>query len=300
MAEIFRKYLDEQENAQKDQTDWGISVLTVGHNIHKAKANYPDKSHPNSHYFNWEKGRVLKEFQLVYISNGNGIFESETSGTSVVDAGTAFLLFPGVWHRYKPSNETGWEEFWVGYRGTYVDHLMSQPCFKPMDPFIKIGLSAELLNVFIKLIDTVKYEGVAYRQFSSSLITQLLAIVYASAINSDAHRQNQNKIIHQARFRLHENVDKAINLEHLAKELGVSYAWFRRVFKEIMGVSPGQYHINLRVEKACELLKETDLTAAEIAFHLGFESEFYFSRIFKKKMGLPPKKYRVSLNPRTT
>src|SRR5207244_2821862 len=134
-----------------------------------------------------------------------------------------------------------------------------------------------------------KYEGVAYRQFSSSLISQLLAIVYASAINSDAHRQSQNKLIHQARFRIHENIDKNINLEHVAKELGVSYPWFRRVFKEVMGVSPGQYHINLRVEKACELLKETNLTAAEIAFHLGFESEFYFSRIFKKKVGLPPK-----------
>jgi AraC-like DNA-binding protein len=293
MAEIYRKYLNEREDELEDQTDWGISVLTVGHNIHKAKTSYPDKSHPNSHYFNWEKGRVLKEFQLVYISNGNGIFESETSGTTIVEAGTAFLLFPGIWHRYRPSEESGWEEFWVGYRGSYVDYLMGQPCFKPASPFINIGLSAELMSVFIKLIETIKYEGVAYRQFSSCLISQLLAIVYASAINSDAHRQNQNKLIHEARFRIHENIDKNINLEQVAKELGVSYPWFRRVFKEVMGVSPGQYHLNLRVEKACTLLKETDLTAAEVAFHLGFESEFYFSRIFKKKTGLPPKKYRV-------
>lgn len=295
MAEIYRKYLKSPEDALEDQTDWGISVLTVGHNIHKAKTSYPDRSHPNSHYFNWEKGRTLKEFQLVYISNGNGIFESEMSGSTIVEAGTAFLLFPGVWHRYRPSAETGWEEFWVGYQGSYVNHLMGQPCFKPAAPFIQIGLNAELMSVFVKLIETVKYEGVAYRQFSSCLISQLLAIVYASAINSDAHRQNQNKIIHQARFRIHENIDKNINLEQLAEEQGVSYPWFRRVFKEIMGVSPGQYHINLRVEKACTLLRETDLTAAEIAFHLGFESEFYFSRIFKKKVGLPPKKYRLSL-----
>ena len=299
MPEIYRKYLNEGEHGAEDQTDWGISVLTVGHNIHKANTHYPDKSHPNSYYFNWEEGRTLKEFQLVYISNGNGIFESELSGTTRVEAGTAFLLFPGVWHRFRPSEETGWEEFWVGYRGSYVDYLMAQPCFKPAAPFIQIGMSAELMSVFIKLIETVKYEGVAYRQFSSCLISQLLAIVYASAINSDAQRQNQNKIIHQARFRIHENVDKNINLEQLAKDLGVSYPWFRRVFKEIMGVSPGQYHINLRVEKACTLLKETDLTVAEIAFHLGFESEFYFSRIFKKKVGLPPKKYKLSISPNT-
>ncbi|HKZ38465.1 MAG TPA: AraC family transcriptional regulator [Chryseolinea sp.] len=295
MAEIYRKYLSEQEDKLEDQTDWGISVLTVGHNIHKAKTIYPDKSHPNSYYFDWEKGRILNEFQLVYISNGNGVFESETSGTTIVEAGTAFLLFPGIWHRYKPSEETGWEEFWVGYQGAYVNYLMKQTCFKTTSPFVHIGQNAELMSVFIKLIETVKYEGVAYRQFSSCLISQLLAIVYASAINSDAHRQNQNKLIHQARFKIHENLDKNINLEQVAKELGVSYPWFRRVFKAIIGVAPGQYHLNLRVEKACSLLKETDLTVGEIAFHLGFESEFYFSRIFKKKVGLPPKKYRFNV-----
>jgi len=90
MAEIYRKYLSEQEDKLEDQTDWGISVLTVGHNIHKAKTIYPDKSHPNSYYFDWEKGRILNEFQLVYISNGNGVFGIRN-----------------VWH----NNRWGWNRF---------------------------------------------------------------------------------------------------------------------------------------------------------------------------------------------
>ena len=147
---------------------------------------------------------------------------------------------------------------------------MRQACFKATSPFVHIGQNAELMSVFIKLIETVKYEGVAYRQFSSCLISQLLAIVYASAINSDAHRQNQNKLIHQARFKIHENLDKNINLEQVAKELGVSYPWFRRVFKEIIGVAPGQYHLNLCVERACTMTSRNRSYSRRNCFSPGF------------------------------
>jgi AraC-like DNA-binding protein len=169
---------------------------------------------------------------------------------------------------------------------------MRQNCFKSSSPFIHIGQSSELLNVFIRLIETVKYEGIAYRQLAACLITQLLGLTYASAIMTDTDRISKNKIIHSARFKLHEMINSAVDLETIARELNMSYPLFRKSFKEIVGVSPGQYHLGIRIDKACRLLKETNLTMTEISYQLGFETEFYFSRIFKTKTGVSPSRYR--------
>jgi AraC-like DNA-binding protein len=274
------------------EPNWGVNVVTVGHYVHDPLKVYPDPKHPESHYFNWAHGRRLKEFQMVYIANGKGIFETEHTAPIVVEAGTLFLLFPNVWHRYKPLDGTSWEEFWVGFNGHYAEYLMRQECFDEKNSILGIGFNTEFLNIFIRLIDTVKYEGVAYTQISSCLVIQLLGLVYASALLSEKSRSRQEQIINAIRYKIHQNWTDNLDMEKLASEQNVSYVWFRKAFKDIMGVSPGQYHLNLKIEKAAQMLKETNLLVSEVAYKTGFESEFYFSRIFKKKMEIKPSDYR--------
>jgi AraC-like DNA-binding protein len=295
--EQYRKYYNSANAGIEEITEpnWGISVHTIGHYLHPSRKKYPDVKHPDSYYFNWEKGRILSEFQLLYIANGKGIFESENTAPIIVEAGTAFLLFPGVWHRYKPLEETGWEEFWVGFKGHYAEYLMQQDCFMPQKPMIKIGFNSEFLNVFIRLIDTLKYEGVAYRQLSSCLVIQLLGLVYTSALMSEKSHNRQEQIIHHIRYKIHENWESEINFEELASQFNVSYVWFRKAFKAVMGISPGQYHLNIKIEKACQIIRETTLSISEIAYKTGFYSEFYFSKIFKKKMNVSPSDYRKAV-----
>ena len=68
---------------------------------------HPDGNHPSRYPFSWDLGRKLDEYQLVYIASGAGVFEAERVGTVRVIPGTVFLLFPGVWHRYKPDLASG-------------------------------------------------------------------------------------------------------------------------------------------------------------------------------------------------
>jgi transcriptional regulator GlxA family with amidase domain len=58
------------------------------------------------------------------------------------------------------------------------------------------------------------------------------------------------------------------------------------------GLSPNQYHLNLRITRAQELLESTLLNIEEVADQTGFENIYYFSKIFKKKVGTSPKVYR--------
>lgn len=292
--EVFRKYFSESQlkDLEESGPNWGLNVHTVGHHLHPPGRDYPDPEHPSTHAFQWQKGRRLQEYQMVYIANGRGLYEGVNMEPVVVEAGTLMMHFPDVWHRYKPAPETGWEEFWVGFDGHFAQYLMQQDCFDPQKPLISIGFNIEFLHIFLRLIDTVKYEGVAFRQLSSCLVIQLLGLVYASALMNGKTRLRQEQVIHAIRFKIHENWDSDLDFEAIAREQNVSYEWFRKTFKNVVGASPGQYLLNLKLEKSGQMLRETSLTIAEITAKAGFESEFYFSRIFKKKMGFTPSEFR--------
>lgn len=93
--------------------------------------------------FEWVTGRVLGAFQVVWIAAGTGEFESQASGLVSLEAGMAVLLFPGVWHRYRPHAETGWTEKWVELGGEAIDRLLAVEVIGPArcssDPLAGIG-----------------------------------------------------------------------------------------------------------------------------------------------------------------
>ncbi|MDQ7947506.1 MAG: AraC family transcriptional regulator [Pedobacter sp.] len=289
--DTFRKYIKEEPHPEP-QPDWGVSVLDVGHYVHPTGKAYPDLQHPEDYFFEWEKGRVLKEYQLIYIASGKGTFEAQSVGSVEVNPGTLFFLYPGTWHRFKPDPATGWAEYWVGFEGHYADHLMNQDCFNAEKPLLHMGFNAEFINIFIQLIDTIKFGGPGSRQLAACLNIQLLGLVYASALLKAQSQNRKAQLINNIKYSIHENLNSAISPEELAANHNVSYAWFRKAFKEITGQSPGQYQLNLKIQKACRMLHETGLSISEIAFQNGFESEYYFSRIFKSKMSKSPSTYR--------
>jgi AraC-like DNA-binding protein len=292
--ELYRKYIDpgQLDKLTEAQPNMGVNVLNVGHNIHPANKDYPDTNHPNAYFFNWKEGRVLKEYQLVYIASGSGVFEAKQVGKVSVEPGSVFLLFPDIWHTYNPVREEGWEEFWVGFDGPYAEYLMKQECFNPNSPLIHMGFNTEFMNIFMKLIETLKLEGIAFSQVASCLTVQLLGLVYASALLKEKPQNRKENIINNIRFKFHDHPFEEVSLEELAAQHNVSYVWFRKAFKEVTGISPGQYLLNLRLEKACEMLKAPDKSISEIAFSTGFISEFHFSKIFKKKIKVAPSHFR--------
>ncbi|PGH38989.1 MAG: hypothetical protein CRN43_11805 [Candidatus Nephrothrix sp. EaCA] len=88
------------------------------------------------------------------------------------------------------------------------------------------------------------------------------------------------------------NISNPYSAEQAAEELNVGYSWFRKLFKNYTGVSPGKYYLQLKIEKAKELLSNSLVPVKEISIDLNFESNFYFSKIFKEKTGRTPTEYR--------
>ena len=89
------------------------------------------------------------------------------------------------------------------------------------------------------------------------------------------------------------NFDKEINLDFLAQSLFTSKFHLIRIFKKYYGVTPRQYLINKRIEKAKEILK-SGISVSETCYTIGFESITSFSNLFKAKTGISPSVYKKS------
>lgn len=285
--ESFVKYI----NAGPIDKEWGLYLTVAGYAQIPPTPNYPPKEHPSGYYFTWEKGRILQEYQINYITEGSGIFETSTDQIKVVP-GSILILRPGVWHRYKPDPNSGWNEHYLGFNGDLCSNFFSETFFQSAKPVIYIGFQESMLKLFFEIIQLVKDEKTGHQQVCAANTILMLSKILSVIRNQEFAGKSIERTIRKACMYFRENLNSSISMEELATELNVGYSYFRQMFRKYTGISPTQYHLSLRIQKAKDLLISTDKSFKEIALDLGFESYFYFSRIFKNKTGKSPMEFR--------
>ncbi|PAW78332.1 MAG: AraC family transcriptional regulator [Verrucomicrobia bacterium Tous-C9LFEB] len=91
---------------------------------------------------------------------------------------------------------------------------------------------------------------------------------------------------------MEEHVAEDFNLARLAAQAGISKFHFHRLFKSALGVSPSHYQINLRMNAARQMLRETKKSIIDIAMDVGYTNPSHFARLFQRETGLSPSDYR--------
>lgn len=84
------------------------------------------------------------------------------------------------------------------------------------------------------------------------------------------------------------HLDQPLEVGHLAALLNLSPSRFFHLFRTRFGASPHRTIVRLRLERADELLRMTDLPLRKIAEHCGFANEHHFSKLYKRKRGTTP------------
>lgn len=282
------KYLITNERDKR----FGISVNTVGFQAIKAGSCYPPSSHPDAYYFTAQKGRVLREYQLVYITKGSGSFKSETTPETPIEKGQLLVLFPGEWHTYAPCEKRGWNEYYIGFEGEMIDSLLRNEFLSKERQVLDVGINEEVAMLFARALEVAEADKPATQQYLSGIVLHILGAVSSISQSKRYEVGNAAQKIESAKIIMHENVYKEIDPEALAEKLGISYSWFRKVFKEYTGYAPAKYFQELKLRKAKQLLIESSLSIKEICYELNYTSTEHFFSLFKKRTGFTPTEYR--------
>jgi AraC family transcriptional regulator len=189
----------------------------------------------------------------------------------------------------------------AAYEFKHADRIELLPTFAQPDPVIyQIGLAlkAELDRDCVSSSHDFSQERAYQRMYldtaASFLATHLLK--HYSVAGSYTLDRSANALSHQDLQRLDDYIDDYLNqdlgLAAFANLLNMSQSHFRRLFKQTTGLSPYKYSLDRRLNKAAQMLVNTNLEIAEIADLAGFSSHRNFSRTFHQSFLLSPIQYR--------
>jgi len=288
---IHHKYLAVNPTDLK----WGAAVNSVGCQEIGPDSPYPPTGHPSRYIFTTDKGRILNEFQLLYITRGRGTFSSESLGRGksvTIKEGDMFLLFPGEWHTYGPDPRTGWKEYWIGFDGSNIRERVANGFFTKNSPILNVGLQNDIVELYQKAISAAGEQKSGFQQLLAGIVDILLGDAYFYDKNHTFKIPGISEKINMAKTIISEKYS-TITPQEIAKELYMSYSNFRKVFKQYTGFSPAQYIQDIRMNRVKEILTNTDLTIKGIAYKEGFDNYEYFLTAFKANAGVSPSQYRA-------
>ena len=271
---------------------WGLCVTGAGYQpAAPGSAGVPRRRHPPGHFYAWDVGRVLNEYAVVYVTHGQGEFDSQATGLRSLQAGDALILFPGVWHRYRPLQDTGWGSYWIHFEGETADRLRTTGAIQPQQAVLRVGLDETIHQAFTTVLDALHAESAGFAQVAAARTMEILArIVGAAATERPVPRLQA--IVRRARLMLEEDPGGVPHVEEMIRTFDVSRTHFFRVFKEQTGQSPYKYHLQLTIRRAAEMLRDSPMSVKQIAVTLGFRNPYHFSKLFKLKTGSSPRDYR--------
>lgn len=145
------------------------------------------------------------------------------------------------------------------------------------------------------------YENLSRDYSPENLMNTNLCLYHLIATFVFSQQQNQNSsspekaIIRETIDYMKNNLDKTIRIEDFVDLNKYSVSHFSKLFRLTTGMSPIEYFIHLKMQKACQLLYTEDSRVKQIAALLGYDDPYYFSRLFKKYMNTSPETYRKSV-----
>ena len=272
-------------------------VNTVGCQRIAPFEEYPLRDHPSGYFFSPENGRVLHEYQLLYITEGSGVLQygrTQQSRRNIsVKKGSIILLQPGVWHSYRPLKETGWTEYYIGFTGSLFSSTISvMEVFDEQNPVHEIGFSNELITLYMRAIEVATSTNAAIQPLMSGVVMHILGLVNMLVRGKELSTSSVEQMIERAKIYMDEHIEEEVDLEVLASMVNSSYSWFRKTFKDYTGHSPAKYFQLLKLRRAQQMLSETQMSIKEIAYALGYKSVEHFFSVFKKNTGSTPTAYR--------
>lgn len=236
-----------------------------------------------------ENGRV--DYGIQFIEHGCCIVE-DNGNARFVESGGVILQFPGVRQHYSFTKEYASHLMWIHFSGRFARVL--DPLKSNESVIIKIHNFEEFKAAFDGLLSSYYTKKPGYEAVSTGYLQIIIGLLLQNS------KQDASSGIAKSKYHelekvislMNKDYAKPIDLVEYANLCYVSKSRFIHIFKEYTGYSPYAYQLAIRMDRAKELLRDSELSIEEISDFVGYSDSSYFCRIFKKHTGNTPSYYR--------
>lgn len=247
----------------------------------------------SAHYRERRKG--CEDNILIYCLHGKGHFILDHKKFEV--SANQFIHVPATekYMRYWADQDDPWTIYWIHFSGQDLvgfNQSLGITLLKGPQP---IPFNQKALDIW----ETI-YQSLEMGYSTENLCNASFCLYPFIATFSfyDKHLitepQTGGNLIDDTILDMRANIDQKLTVDDMARRHNLSSSHFSSLFRKGTGMSPIDYFIHLKMQKACQLLFSDEQMIKTVALELGYEDQYYFSRIFKKYMGMSPEQYRLT------
>jgi len=209
---------------------------------------------------------------MIICSNVKHKFEAGAEGTTLMQ----LEFLPEIFTRFDSSENS------------IAKDLTPINIFSEANQLIKIVNNVRIMRAVQRIVNELNFKNKYYHYLVIMYYAELLILIYRhldEAFLPIGSNESLKKAISYLRLNYHND----ISMDDVSLKAGIGERYLRKLFAQHLNISPLEYLNQIRINKAIDLLKNTEFSVKEVCFMCGYKSPQYFSRVFKQQMGISPK-----------
>lgn len=235
--------------------------------------------------------RVIKEYELIYFINPKRFVYQLQEEMYSLNRPCVILQRPGINHHYWGEGDVSLRHQFAHFSpGKLLEDMM--PSWSQQSYFV-LENDSLFPDLFSELLHIASEKSFGWEERCGALVFTMVSHLLEGRTDPDANKLPL-ELQHSIQY-IEIHLTEDIPVKELSKSANWSHEHFTRMFKRFVGLSPMQYILSRRIERACRLMAHSHYNIREISEMAGFQSEQYFSRCFRKLKGMTPSTYRKKI-----
>ncbi|HAX72454.1 MAG TPA: AraC family transcriptional regulator [Firmicutes bacterium] len=235
---------------------------------------------------------VRFQYLLHFILDGEGTYEAN-GNVYHLKKNQGFLITPDTVTYYEADKQNPWHYIWIGFNGVKAATYLEQANLNEDQLVFQFEDGSDIQDYVFKMLELNS------SSISNELERQGLLYLFMSKLTSQQNNQQSHtgykateSYLEKAIAFIQNNYTNTIKITDVANYIGVNRSYLTHLFKQKLDMSPQEFLVSYRIDKACHLLQYTNLAISDISRSVGYSDPLAFSRIFKKVKSVSPKHFR--------
>ena len=237
---------------------------------------------------------LYSHYSAHFILSGKGTY---TCGgkTYYLCAGQGFMIIPDMPNTYTADIDEPWKYIYANFCGADDETLVHSAGLNEDNMIFEFDLTDDMLHDLTMMHSASKDQSARGYDVTGYFLLVMSRLVKANT-QRNANTNLPQHYVRRAISYIEDNYPEKITVEGIAAYVGIDRTGLYRIFKKNLNISPAQFLISYRLERAKAMMEHDNLTISEIAVSTGFFDAAHFTVAFSKKYGISPGRYHAELH----